>query len=235
MFAIQQAKRSRVKISVAATTVSLALLACATLFAGDPPTPVPDTPVPDTPVPASTETAVPEIPEIIDLGDLDLTEVAIEDLIPGGLPTELGEAIPIVSQWHIEEGTAASDWNSDPPTSGEHYPRWAPAGFNEEVIVDEYLVHNLEHGYIIIYYNCEGMSDDACGIFKIAIQAAMAAAGNDPDTLTPKLVAVPRPGMPNPITYTAWGRLYAADVFAPDELVTFVLLYRSLAPEGSLP
>jgi hypothetical protein len=226
---------SNTKILIFSAALSLAALACSSLSGADPET---ATPEPAVATASPTQTEAPAPTEGLDLNDLDLTditEVAIDDLIPGGLPDELGETFPIASQWHIDEGLEASDWNSDPPTSGEHYPRWAPAGFYEEAIADEFLVHNLEHGYIVIYYNCSGLSDDECVVYKFAIQAAMAAAGNDPTTQTPKLIAVPRPGMENPITYTSWGRLYRATTFAPEELLLFVSLYRSQAPEGSLP
>ena len=28
---------------------------------------------------------------------------------------------------------------------------------------DEQLVHNLEHGYVIVYFSCSGLSERACG------------------------------------------------------------------------
>ncbi len=154
---------------------------------------------------------------------------------PGQQADTLGQAIPIAGAQHIEEGAEASNWNSDPPTSGDHYPRWAPAGFYEEVIPDGYLVHNMEHGYVIIYYNCSRLSSLDCDDFRMRIQDAMVAAGTDPNTQTPKMIAVPRPQMPNPITYASWGRLYQAENFVAEELVLFVNLYRSQAPEGNLP
>lgn len=150
--------------------------------------------------------------------------------------TMLGEDIPLASREHIQEGMAANDWTSDPPTSGQHYGTWAPAGFYPDVIADEYLVHDMEHGYVIIYYNCALVED--CDAFKADIEAAMADAGNDPDTHTIKIIAVPRERMDNPITYASWGHLYTAPSFNHDELVAYVQTYRSnaaYAPEATLP
>ena len=149
----------------------------------------------------------------------------------------LGQDFPIAGAQHIAEGETAADWNSNPPTSGQHYGQWAPAGFYDDVIPDEYLVHNMEHGYVIIYYNCALVETD-CETFKAAIEAAMAEAGNDPATRTIKLIAVPRPTLENPITYASWGHLYSANTFIPEELVSYVQTYRSnqnYAPEWSLP
>ena len=53
---------------------------------------------------------------------------------------------------HINEGTEV-EYNTVPPTSGDHYARWAECGFVEFELVDERIVHNLEHGNIVISYN----------------------------------------------------------------------------------
>ena len=40
-----------------------------------------------------------------------------------------------------------------PPTSGRHWNRWASCGFYTEPVPDERIVHNMEHGNIIVSYN----------------------------------------------------------------------------------
>ena len=40
-----------------------------------------------------------------------------------------------------------------PPDSGDHWPRWAQCGIYEEEIDDEFIVHNQEHGQVIISHN----------------------------------------------------------------------------------
>lgn len=46
-------------------------------------------------------------------------------------------------------------YNSNPPTSGPHFAAWAKAGQYDEEISDGYLLHSLEHGYVILSYDCE--------------------------------------------------------------------------------
>lgn len=46
-------------------------------------------------------------------------------------------------------------YNSNPPTSGPHFPVWAKRGVYERVLSDGHLIHSLEHGYIILSYNCD--------------------------------------------------------------------------------
>ena len=149
--------------------------------------------------------------------------------------TILGEEIPIAGAEHIPEGQKAIDYNSDPPTSGQHYAQPAEAGFYEEAPPDERLVHNLEHGHIVVYYNCSGLSDTACEELRDGIREAMEAAGVVPSTRTLKIVAVPRPGMENMITYTSWGKLYRAETFDREELLLFVKQNRNRAPEPLAP
>ena len=45
-------------------------------------------------------------------------------------------------------------YNSNPLTSGPHLPTWVKAGVFEEPQSEGELLHALEHGYVIISYNC---------------------------------------------------------------------------------
>ena len=53
---------------------------------------------------------------------------------------------------------APGGYNTIPPTSGRHWDAWAACGFYSYPLPDELLVHNLEHGNIIVSYN---LTDDA--------------------------------------------------------------------------
>jgi hypothetical protein len=147
----------------------------------------------------------------------------------------LGESVPIAGADHIPEDQKATDYNSDPPTSGQHYATPAEAGFYEEAPPDEQLVHNLEHGHIVVYYNCTLLNDDDCQRLKEGLQQAMGAAGVAQNTGTQKIEIVPRTSMDNLVTYTSWGRLYRADTFERDEFLTYVEQNRNRAPEPNAP
>lgn len=56
---------------------------------------------------------------------------------------------------HLPEGTVI-DYKFNPPTSGNHYASWITKGFYDEPRADGNLVHSLEHGYIVLWYDCEG-------------------------------------------------------------------------------
>ena len=53
---------------------------------------------------------------------------------------------------HIQQGQSVQ-YNSIPPTSGDHSEQWADCGFYDEGLPDELITHNLEHGNIVLSYN----------------------------------------------------------------------------------
>src|SRR5579864_3213956 len=53
-------------------------------------------------------------------------------------------------QQHIQPGAQHVAYNSNPPSSGPHYPSPTPWGIKDSEVVDETLVHNEEHGGVII-------------------------------------------------------------------------------------
>ena len=52
---------------------------------------------------------------------------------------------------HVDPKTV--EYNTTPPTSGNHWSNWASCGFYENGLEDERVVHNLEHSAIVISYN----------------------------------------------------------------------------------
>jgi uncharacterized protein DUF3105 len=56
------------------------------------------------------------------------------------------------SREHIPEGSQHEPYNSSPPTNGPHYASPAQTGFYTSALPPEQLVHNLEHGQVIIWY-----------------------------------------------------------------------------------
>ncbi|QQG43038.1 MAG: DUF3105 domain-containing protein [Candidatus Daviesbacteria bacterium] len=54
---------------------------------------------------------------------------------------------------HVPESEMSFQFN--PPTSGDHDAAWITKGFYDEPRSDGSLVHSLEHGYVIVWYDCE--------------------------------------------------------------------------------
>jgi len=66
----------------------------------------------------------------------------------------LGEIHTVTTYEHVPVGDVV-DYASYPPTSGDHWPpgEQSACGFYEGGLDDERIVHNLEHGNIVISYN----------------------------------------------------------------------------------
>src|SRR5437588_4655977 len=61
-------------------------------------------------------------------------------------------AYPGLQPAHINNPDQKVKYNSFPPSSGPHYQQWAPWGIYDKPIKQTILVHNLEHGGMILQY-----------------------------------------------------------------------------------
>lgn len=150
-----------------------------------------------------------------------------------GVRPPMGESIPImVSSPHIAPGSDPGEYNSDPPTSGLHYADTAQAGFYDENIYTYpagYLVHNLEHGYVIFWYNCDLLDDTACSELKSQIGSVMDELGGL------KMIAYPWNSIDVPVVMTSWGRLQRFESFDPEQAKAFYRANLNKAPEPNAP
>lgn len=64
-----------------------------------------------------------------------------------------GTQVADLGRTHVQVGSQV-EYNSNPPTSGPHYEEWVKVGIYDRPQDDRYLIHSLEHGYIVISYNC---------------------------------------------------------------------------------
>ncbi len=80
---------------------------------------------------------------------------------------------------------------SEPPASGPHTPYTAPWGIHKKPVPDEILIHNLEHGGVVLGYRCLDCPEVAAGLARLA-------AGY------PLVVVAPNPKLPAPIVLSAW-------------------------------
>lgn len=151
-----------------------------------------------------------------------------------------GEQLADLGREHVAVGTKV-DYNSNPPTSGSHYADWIRKGIYDQPKEDGYLIHSLEHGYIIISYNCEvheqslrlvssalahkeeeatgsgestGSADISGEDWKLPECADLVDKLNDiyKKKGQDRLIVIPRPNLETRIALTAWTRV---DKFNP--------------------
>ena len=129
------------------------------------------------------------------------------------------EELAIASRQHITEGTKATDFNSNPPASGQHWPAPANKGVYDQPLPDERVLHNLEHGYIWISYKPE-ISPEVINNIKNIV--------NEDDW---KLIMTPRAENDSQIALIAWGRLLKMDEPDYQKIKDFIETYRNRGPE----
>jgi hypothetical protein len=128
---------------------------------------------------------------------------------------------------------ADADYLTDPPTSGPHAGQLVASGVYDQEIADEILVHHMEHGYVIAWYNCESaprLDDADCNSLRNNLAAVV-----QPALASGELViAVPDLSMPNRLALTAWQFMDAIDEFDKERVETFIETFQChYDPEGT--
>lgn len=143
-------------------------------------------------------------------------------------PTETGEVVEIMADAleHVADGTEI-EYSTNPPTSGPHYGEAADGGFYDDPVPDGHLIHNLEHGYVIVWYDCEQMTESECESTKEDIK--------DFVTGRAKLIGMPRTGMDSPVAFTSWGRILLTDSFSTKTANDYVRANLNKSPEPNAP
>jgi Protein of unknown function (DUF3105) len=98
------------------------------------------------------------------------------------------------SRKHTNSLSQRIKYDTNPPTSGTHYQEPAPDGAYGKAPQDEQLVHNLEHGRVIIWFK-PSLSKDQRADLKALF---------DEDSY--QMLLVPRPNMPYQVAASAWSR-----------------------------
>jgi len=132
---------------------------------------------------------------------------------------------------HTTDPNERVKYNSNPPTSGRHYVIPADDGAYSTAPTDEQLVHELEHGRVIIWFKPSLPADTRADLKALF----------DEDTY--QMVLAPRAKMPYQVAASAWngtpepsglGRLITCDSAEPglwDALRAFRDEHRSNGPE----
>ena len=135
---------------------------------------------------------------------------------PANLP---GTAYPIVSRNHIQPGEQPSiAYNSNPPTSGDHYPQPASCGNYDTTQPDGTLIHNLEHGGIWISY-------------KPSVDDQTKTELKDFATRFNNVIVEPRDADDSNIALAAWGHLLKLDKYDESQILSFINAFINKGPE----
>jgi len=155
--------------------------------------------------------------------------------IQANRPVGQEQTLPTQGNAHIAQGsTSPITYNSTPPTSGPHYPGLAPWAAYREPIRYEQLLHNLEDGGVVIYYQCEDecpeLVDQLHAIARPLIAAGrhLAVVRNDPTWVGDGSVPSLHQDMGARIALTAWRRIDKFDEFDEARIRAFIERYEGI-------
>jgi hypothetical protein len=116
--------------------------------------------------------------------------------------------------------TGDIDYPDVPPVGGPHNPNWGAWGVHAEPLADECWVHNLEHGGVVVLYNCpEGCADDVARLETFVIDHR-------------RTLLTEYPALPRRYAVVAWGHRLSMDVLDVDTMDVFYTLHFGQAPES---
>lgn len=141
--------------------------------------------------------------------------------VPDALASEV-EEFPDEGRDHVDNGTTV-EYDTDPPTSGPHYPNWAEPLIHRENVPYEMLVHNLEHGHIVIYYSRD-LSDEAA--------SKITDLNNEYNGDWDAVLAAPREDQDEELVLTAWTYMLELEEYDEELVDAFVDAYRGRGPEN---
>jgi hypothetical protein len=159
----------------------------------------------------------------------------------GGECNAVTRAYPLGAPTHVAQPLPASAYNSSPPSSGSHCAAWGRYGTYTDAspLPACNFVHNLEHGAVVVLYNCPAGCDEVVA----ALEEAIDAAGPDPDCAPSggkRVVLTPYADMDAKVAASAWGFTFTADCLddaASSALTAFIQDHwgsRGQAPEATI-
>jgi hypothetical protein len=110
-------------------------------------------------------------------------------------------------------------YSTNPPTSGPHAGRWVLEGVYTTPQNDEMLVHNLEHGHVLVLYH-PSLPAAVVARLKAVVELYEA-----------DVVLAPRPANDVPIALSSWGRLQKFAEYDEPAIQNFIDRNRGHGPE----
>lgn len=121
---------------------------------------------------------------------------------------------------HLSPGQSHS-YSQNFPTSGTHQTSWINPGFYSERQPPTQLVHSLEHGHIVIYYEDPG----ADAVTHMKDWASLYGADWQ------GVIATPSSGLGQAVVLTAWRKILKLDRFEAAAAAAFIDEFRGRGPE----
>ena len=110
--------------------------------------------------------------------------------------------VNVSSAYHVNRPV---EYSADPPAGGDHFDVWQNCGVYEEPLIDELVVHSLEHGAVWVTYPQDFSSAEVAQLQEIVRNAYL---GRER-----YIILSPYEGLSDEVVASAWGlQLRVSDV-----------------------
>ena len=137
------------------------------------------------------------------------------------------ENLPMEGQTHVPVCDAVT-YETNPPSSGDHWPLWAEYRLHESPVPRQVLVHNLEHGAIVMSHRCSEGGAECTSDVLAAFEEAADTFGVDPlcasvmgAAIRSRVVVTEDPLLETPIALAGWRATYTATCIDVPSMVDF--------------
>ncbi len=140
--------------------------------------------------------------------------------VPGAACEITLESYEVEPIQHLPEGTSIN-YCTNPPAGGDHYPVWADFKTYNASVPWPYVVHSLEHGAVVLAYNC---APSECPELIAQLTSVRDEAAVDPLCMPgiKRILIMPSASIPTRIAAAAWGHVYRASCFDAPSLSAFI-------------
>ena len=127
---------------------------------------------------------------------------------------------------HIADGVAGGPYSSTPATSGTHWATPTNWGIYSTALPEELVLHNLEHGGLVIWYQPTALADGDLAALTAYVRTQVASERF-------KVILTPWGGSDfgHPIAVTSWNWLLYLDTADIDQVRAFLDDHYGEAPE----
>ena len=125
------------------------------------------------------------------------------------------------------------EYASDPPTSGPHFFSPAQAGIYRQPVHQQLLIHSMEHGHVVIHFNCDRQSPGAAPEDSDCNVLGRSLANIATDVRVWKIIVTPNPSLGSRLALTAWTRIDTFDDFDESRIRRFIGAWRNRGPEAT--
>lgn len=115
------------------------------------------------------------------------------------------------------------EYPTTPPYGGPHWTIPLRCGIYEQEQLFEPMVHTMEHGAIVLYYQPLAVDADTVAEMRVAASQLLSEGR--------RLILTPSTRIGVPVAMTSWGRLMLLDDFEEDTLRAFLDAFEGDAPE----